>query len=227
MANGIRQTSSGVVLTATGVAETVTATVIDSFERASLDHYTGDTGAFDITSTFATDGSNGLEADDTVTRRIVSTSGLDNYPSKPAEFKYDLESNRSTSDVTGTLELSPAWGAADTDNFYMAQVRIDNPGLRLFVKDGGSFSTFDGGGTDLSEWNANTAYTMTVQWDDGSTFGGSDNDMTVDITDPDGNSIGSNSGNDSTHATNDGVGERTSTPNASDRVNSDFWRITG
>lgn len=201
------------------------ATIVDSFEDQGLSEYTSDTGSYSTTSSFASDGSYGVSCDAAATANIYSSSGLDNYPSKPVEFKVDMQTSLGTSDTTDTIELSPIFGFVDSNNWYMLQIRADGPNMRFWIFNSGSFSTVTSA-TSLSEWQANTTYTLQIQWDDGSTFGGSDGDMSAEVFDPDGNSIGTNSGNDTTH-NGSGIGFRSNKPSTSDDLFYDFYRITG
>lgn len=200
-----------------------TATVVDSYERASLDHYDGSTANYSITSNFASDGSNCVEfTGDTSRQNTVSTSGLSNYPSKGSEIQVDVQTSNGSS-ASSTHELSVLFGAVDIDNFYMAQLRPDSPYVQLWEYSSGFTSIATS--SPLSEWSADTTYRVRIRWDDGSTFGGSDGDISVGVFNPSDTNIGGVSATDTTH-NGSGIGFSSILPSTGDYNRWDYWRIT-
>lgn len=231
MANGVRQTSSGVVQTASGVAQTAVSSVstIDSFEDSDLSEYSGDTGDYSITTTFATDGSNGLEQTGTSGswKTIESHSGLDNYPSKGDEFHWDYEINYGGDSSPTALRHRFRWARQDTSswNFYRFGVNMSTGDLTLVVVDSDTTTTLASETQSSIEEDENTHYQVQVQWDDGSSFGGSDGDIDVTLRDVDaGSDVTTLSGNDTTFSSG-GIGIRTYLSDTGYRCNADHWRI--
>lgn len=188
----------------------VTAKTIDSFEDQDLSEYSGDTGSFnfsDIQTDFSispVDGTYVLQSDqDGQFNEIVSTSGLENYFSKGDVAKCYIRFDQSSADQD--YEAQIRFGASGVDDHYNVEFNAYNGDIILRKEVTGTtsgLSRLDNVGIDTGFW-----YEVKITWDDG-TLGGSDNDITVEISDfSDGSSIGTiGPVNDSSHATNEGIG---------------------
>lgn len=159
-------------------------TTIDRFEDNDIAEYSGDTGNFSTVQSPVQSGSYALQTSGWATNRITSTSGLDNYPSKPANWEWYVHCNNVDTDHSLSRHYY-AWG--DTNNYYWTETKWTS---------GDQYIELDGvvGGTGLSgtaqyindfTLSANTWYRCELTWDDGSTYGGSDGEMTFVIHDAD------------------------------------------
>lgn len=194
---------------------------MDSFEDQNLTEYSTTTD-LSITQTFSTDGQYGLEYAGGNERKPVSTTGLSRYPSKPAEIRVDIQSSLGTSGLSNPHLIAAIYSAVDTSNWYMAQLRIDDPKISIWRHNGGftSISTQSNPGNI----SANTTYTIVVQWDDGNTFGGSDGDMTFELQDSGGTVLATTTGNDTT-LNDTGIGYRL-LGESGEKLHADNYRIT-
>lgn len=181
MANGVRQTSSGVVISESGVGQTVvsSATTIDSYEDESLSEYqdyesNGGTSAWTFDTTNAQDGSVSAElTGDTGYPKCISTSGLNAYPQEGDEFVHYTHHDS----TGGTMHFGWYFGASDLDNLYFTRLWPSNDNIELVEKSGGSnYDMVSTSATPSAGW-----LKWTIQWDDGSTFGGSQYEMTVTV----------------------------------------------
>lgn len=198
------------------IVSTTTGTIIDSFERTSLDHYTGDTGGFQISDESnvtpnSIDGTRLLECTSGVSE-INSTSGLNNYFAKgEVAHAYVYGANL----VTNGASAFTYFGSSGTElDGYAIDIRESTGGnVRLIEWSSGSSNILDTADPTLSD---DTWYRIEITWDDGS-LGGSDNDITAEVYDHGASSlIATVTGNDSTHATNTGIGFRSNDPDV-------FW----
>ena len=177
---------------------TESRSLLDSYEDQDLSEYSGDTGEFSITAESnlafsARDGSYVLENpgpdfDDIYSTTITAAKGttINGW-------------------VRGTASASQSvcFGlGTDTNDCYEARVSID--GNNIVLRDRADSTTLAadyGPGVSADTW-----YRIEVVWDDG-TLGGADNDLTMRVFDASGTQQGSTlSANDSTHATEDGIG---------------------
>lgn len=227
MANGVRQTtSSGVVHTSSGVAQTVVSsgpTIVDSFEDQDKAEYdVGDASAWNVDQTFASDGSYGLTHTGAAqSKDLISTSGLDAYPSQGSEFHIDHEWTYGGASAN-SHQMRYYFAYNDGSNHYMIQ-EIHNDGNLEIWRDIGSgyeriASSFD------ANYPENTKIRTEVVWDDG-TLGGSQGDITVTLIDTsDGSQIDTLSANDTNH-TSGGMGFNSNIADSNFRNSFDYWRI--
>lgn len=198
------------MLLSAGIINRIEAVTIDNFDDGLDSGWSGDT------TEFATDTSTVWEGAGSATTStantlvdIYSTSGLPNYfPKGNVQSVFSLAQAIGASGPTYQVWF----GLSDTQNYYLAELAYDTGDIRLVrVEPDGSGGT---AGTEIASATAafsptsGTWYELRVTWDDG-TLGGADNDITVDYRDAAADSsLATLSGNDSTHATNTGVGHR-------------------
>lgn len=182
----------------------VTRIFVDSFEDGDLSEYSGDTSNFSVvdaadeTGVSAIHGDKVLKLPSTSGGEIASTSGLDNYFGKGEEMTAycRVEGDNSVGQVYFRV-----LGLGGSDYWYVS-VETANNLFRLWDNYDGSEAGRISTAPSTSTW-----YEFVIQQDDGSTFGGSDNDINVEVRDFDADSqVGTMSTNDSSGATNTGVG---------------------
>jgi hypothetical protein len=107
-----------------------TPIVVEDFERSSpLGDYSGDTGAGTIVATPVEHGSNALEL--ASGNRIISTSGLPDYPAAGDEFEFYIYP---TSGQVGRF----LFGVQDASNWFGVAANPDADAVRLLKLDGGA-----------------------------------------------------------------------------------------
>lgn len=182
-------------------------TVIDSFEDQDLSEYSDDTADVSIGTGQVFDGGYAAEVvGDGTFNTIYSTpgDGLGTYFSKGQQARLYFY-------ITGGLGYPYflfGLNNGNQDCYRLSVTTGSSPhALRLQVYDNSSFQSKPIE-TDLSaDLSTGGWYYFDVQWDDGSTFGGSDNDITPAVVDnSSGTTLASATANDSTHATNSGLG---------------------
>lgn len=181
--------------------------VIDDFERSTLDHYTGETADFSLVdeSTVTPNAINGTRLlQDVAGGEINSTAGLDNYFAKgESAIVYIYGENL----VTNAKAAYTFWGSSDTtlDGYALNVREHSSANIRLIEWTSGGSSIL---GTANPALTDDIWYRLEIVWDDG-TLGGADNDLTVDVYEHATDTlIATVTGNDSTHATNTGIGFR-------------------
>jgi hypothetical protein len=100
--------------------------VVDDFEDGNLNEYVGATSAFTVSSTEVFNGSNSLQRfDSTGTERIVSQSGLQNYPQQGQEFGWFIYVPAASTSSNIVSQISWAQQSTDGTNTdgYIAQIR--------------------------------------------------------------------------------------------------------
>lgn len=212
---GVRQTAGGVVQTSGGVAQTTVGGVltIDSWEDSNYtDDYTSYTGGFGFDGTYVADGSVALYKDggtnSNTFNRIVSNSGLPNYPSKGSIHNAYVR----VSD-TANVQYRQLFGAGTgDDDRYMAVIDFADGALELRRHTASSDTLLAFANEGVS---AGTFYRVRVLWSDGSSrFSTGDDTITVELYDhgtgstptETGTFLDSVSATDATHATNTGWG---------------------
>lgn len=187
---------------------TADTTTVDSFEDSDYDEYSVTSGSSSNFETIdessvsfsAIDGSkihHFIAGFGGTTQRLISTSGLPNYPTKGDRFECYLRS-------TGSNEASFLFGVTDDSNYYRFTVGWNADQVTLFNNDDGDETSIGFSGVTLP---TDTWIRCEVTWDDG-TLGGSDNDITVAVIDNSDDSTIATVGpvNDATHAAATGVG---------------------
>lgn len=215
---GVRQTNTGVVTTASGVAETAAATIIDSFEDQDFSEYSSSN--WTTGTTFVTDGSYGAEHSGTSGSLADSESGLNAYPSQGDKFKFDFETTVSTSNTSDSWELRIGWAwDSANNNWYEVHLDVVNGDFEVWARD-----VNDRFINESYSYSADTHYSVTVEWDDGSTFGGSAGDMTVTLRDEDAGTQEVQASDNDTSWTSGGVRMQVIS-NLSQTFYFDYWRI--
>jgi hypothetical protein len=183
-------------------------TLIDSWDDQNIAEYGAVTvGTFAYDSTLIVSGA-GVSltvdgADNDGFARIVSTSGLANYPAKGSI--HNVYHRTDAAAAARTL-----FGCAGDDaNRYMAEIDIEDDALELRSLEAGTDSNLAFTSTSFA---TGTWYRVRIIWDDG-TLGGNDNDITVEVYDHGtgttpaaGTLVDSVATNDDTHATQTGWG---------------------
>jgi hypothetical protein len=190
------------MLTSAGIIGADASTIVDDFERSSLDHYDGRTSSASIVdesnvTPSAVSGSKLVEMTWT-SNQIYSTTGLDNYYAKGDGT---LEIYMYVEGGSGDEQFRPRYGLADSDSCY--EIRLTSNNWDVLLYDNGFDSVL--ADADDASLSADTMHRFEITRDDG-TLGGSDNDHTIRLYD---NSTGAQLGstltfNDSTHSSADG-----------------------
>lgn len=184
----------GSVLWSGGPAETI----VDSWEDQDYAEYdlesSGTTADFGFNTTNTKHGGVAAElSGNTSYPKILSTSGLDNYPAPGDHFeiwKYNSIGTTSASNC----QFGMYFGGVDLSNLYYTRQRVDDSTMQLMVKSGGTDSGVDTATTSLDAgW-----YRWDIEWDDGSTFGGADGDFSITCEDEAGATMFTLAGNDTT-----------------------------
>lgn len=180
--------------------------IIDSFEDGDIAEYVNGTDNFQVVdeanvTPAAIDGTMLLEA--TSQGEINSTSGLDNYFSKGETAHVYVYGDTLATDSMLSYTF---FGSSSTalDGYALSLTDWSGENVRLIEYTDGSSNILDTANPSVSDA---TWYRLEITWDDGS-LGGSDNDITVDVYDDTDTNIATVSANDSTHATNSGIGFR-------------------
>jgi hypothetical protein len=160
--------------------------------ETDLSAWSGDTADYALTTTAAQHGDTGLDAQTNSYVQIDSQpgDGLNYYPQQGDAIEWYMN--------PGDLYGLVIWGAQNAgDVTYYGRPRVDNDVLQLVL---------DGTTHEVAQtFDARTWYQFRLEWDDGSTFGGSAGDMTLYAFDMDGNELASLTANDTTY-TSGGVG---------------------
>lgn len=198
-------------------------TVVDSFEDGDLSEYTVQGSGLQTSQAFSTDGSASLEQPGVNGGHITSGSGLNAYPQRGDRFVIDWRSDAASSNTNDFAR--PRWEFGDdagNGNTYAIAVRVDAETLDL--RDVGNGQRIDAN-FDVPI-AANTTYQIQVEWDDGTTFGGADGDISIDLVDTsDGSTVASVSGNDTDYA-GGSIGFDFSRNADGQNYYTDYWRIT-
>lgn len=214
-------------------ASLVTATWVDQYDDQDMAEYTAINGAVsDWTYDTSTpiQGTATLRQNTAVARTRAHSQegdGLDNYVAKGTVFQCKV---RFGYDAGGaTIQSGILFGVQDGNNFYEIRAENGDNDFQLNVTDAGSTSAL---ATDTNSPLSHAAgdakvYTIEVTWDDG-TLGGSDNDITCELLNADKSTTYSTiSANDSTHATQTGVGASTYDNDGTGYVDLDAYEIIG
>jgi hypothetical protein len=215
--NGYPVTASGYALTeaasAGGTGSPSGLTTVVDFEGLTLaDSFDyGSRGFISTEENFEAGGSRSLAVggSDGGFEEMVATpdavAPLPTFFAKGESARYHLRASADTG-YSGAV-----FAAASDQDFYSVNILWDLDGVLIYKKEGGAFSRIhrdlyltDIG--DIDRW-----YEVRIVRDDG-TLGGDDNDVTVEIRDPSTDArelLWSHTFNDSTHASNVGVGLQT------------------
>jgi len=192
--------------------------LIDGFEDNDLSEYSGDTSAFTTQTGTVKDGTYALEGTvSNATKVIVSTSGLNAYPSPGKVFNGWVQNG------ANGIGNGAVFGVQDPANplnaCYAAVVWENSGGLDLRKYTNGSIEA------TLASVNAtisnNTWYLPEVRWDDDS------GDFEIELYDNTGSSLGSDTGNDNEYEASN-FGLLVTTGSSSTYTGwSDLWQIAG
>jgi hypothetical protein len=163
------QPVSQVTIDGQDVLSAIPDSVVDSFEDGNIGEYGGDTGAFSVISSDATDGQNALKLDNATTGGrgsldgISSTSGLDDYPERGDIFRCDWQP---TQDIIGSVNrLTIAFatqGESESSDCYAVAI---NPGISEFgIGDGRISGAANLVSEQLGSLSSNTQYYIEVEW---------------------------------------------------------------
>jgi hypothetical protein len=200
-----------------------TTTVVDSFEDSDISEYNGATANVTVAdeqnvTVSAQDGSKVLHYTSSNNSGITSDpgEGLNAYPSQGDVFRYWVYD---VNDSFSRVGFAAQPGADPSDNEYLIQVWAAGDGVNIYERENDSITSRAGFDTAINsgEW-----YEVKVTWDDG-TLGGNAGDITVELFDSGGTSLGSataNAGDFSQTYTSGGVTWR-----ASDETFFDYMRI--
>ena len=133
--------------------------VIDSFEDGDISEYSGDTGAFTVSSSDAYHGDNSLQQTGGDEKNIRSTS-LPNEPSKGDTFSFRVKGTSHTAKNRATMKF----GLQDANNFYGARVNFDD--AKIFVQETASGSTDTIAESSYAEVPVGEWCRMEVVWND-------------------------------------------------------------
>jgi hypothetical protein len=150
---------------------------IDNFEDGNIDEYGGATGDFATQTGTVYDGTYALENSGTYFNKIQTTASsgdLDNYPSQGDKFEWYVRVSAQTN--TGT-SVYAQYGTQDADNTYRFKLVLSSGDghIQLERREGGG-NTVILDAQDVISPAANTWFRCQVEWDDGSSFGGSAGD---------------------------------------------------
>lgn len=154
--------------------------MVDSFEDQDYSEYTdyesgGGTGAYTFNTSKSQDGSVSAELTDNGNYpKIISTSGLDNYPVQGDEITFYTYH----SSDTNLINAGFYYGASDLSNLYFTRLYNTSPEINIEEKSGGTNYNIISTSTDPAPgW-----LKWVIQWDDGSTFGGNQHDHHLTLT---------------------------------------------
>lgn len=109
--------------------------IIDGFEDNDLSEYSGDTGAVTLQTSTVFDGNYAATIADGE-NEILSTSGLDNYPSQGDIFTFNTY-------IRAGSKPRVYWGVQDSDDYYYLEFDDPNSTLRFVKVEAGSETTID------------------------------------------------------------------------------------
>lgn len=139
-----------------GSTET-SATVFEDFERSTpLSDYAGDTTEYATTTSAVYHNDTALHYNSSTTNtrhEIVSTTGLSDYPSDPFVMDVQVRSSESYDGSTDITRVGPIFGAADTSNFFTAQLWPKSGDFDIVKYDAGAQNTIS---TESSGLGSNT-----------------------------------------------------------------------
>lgn len=179
---GVRQTTTGVVDTTSGVASTsaIPDSVVEDFERTSpLDDYGGDTGSFSVQQTDVYEGDDALLGSSTGI--IASTSGLPSYPSQGEIFSARVAA-AGGNDVSLGYAAQSESGSSSFSGYTLA-VDFSSNNLTLRRWDNGTPTTLSQVNTD--SLSTDTWYEPRVEW-------GTDDSHICELSDTDGSLVNEN-----------------------------------
>lgn len=168
--------------------------IIDDFEDGDLSEYFGDNG-ISISSSAAYEGSYGIAIPDGA-NPLVSTSGLDTYPSQGDTWRWNVNNNGSSA------HFGHLFGVQDTNNFYSADT--DN---RPGTTENGIQIQVHSGGDVVQKYELETGNIPNNEWMECEMAWGTDDSLTFTVYDSSDNQLGQINATDSTY-TDGGVGYR-------------------
>lgn len=171
--------------------------VIDSYEDQDFAEYDleldGGAAEYDFITTNAQDGDVSARlVDNTGWPYVASTGGLDYYPGEGDRIVFWAYNSIGTSSASN-CQFGIWFAGNDFDNAYFIRHRVDS-GFARFDRNSDTY-----GNTSWGKFNVDVAAGWNkyiLEWDDGSTFGGTTGEMTLTIEDDSGTVLGSGSGSD-------------------------------
>ena len=198
-----------------GNRSTGPANPVDTFEDDNLTEYTDTSANYTIQTGTVKEGQRALQVDPDNTP-MYSSSGLDNYPAQGDSFSLWVR----TANITDEWLYVFFAGSTGIDDHYRLFCRWPDDTFR--IRTDANVDVCQTGNLGLS---TDTWYKVIVQWDDGSTFGGSAGDFDLFVENASGTQIGSASGNDTSY-TGGNIGYRNTNSSTSDSMYVDHWIIT-
>lgn len=200
----------------------VQPTTIDSFEHEDVVNNgwtTSGENNWTYTDTLAVDGSVDLtHANGGETLSSLQGGGLPLYPQQGDEILF--EGQTSAVGTGGSQALNFYFGVEDGGNEYRVDLDFADDNLELWHIGPNDRLAVDFG----AGWAADTHYRVSIEWDDGSTFGGSAGDMNVSVADVDADADQvSVSGNENSRST--GGVRFDHRPEADESVHAEWLRV--
>lgn len=167
--------------------------MVDDFSSGNMDTYVGATGDYDVTSDSPIAvGEYSLKSTSGSDAIVGSFDGLPRYPEAGDTFAAKVAQ-------TGTTHvLGLAFGMQNLQSFYFTRF-WDDDRLQLYKVEDGAYTELTDGGSGVSI-DSETIYDLVVDW-------GTDGEITIDMLDPDGETVTSLSTTDDTF-TDGGIGTR-------------------
>ncbi|PSH01611.1 MAG: hypothetical protein BRC27_01590 [Nanohaloarchaea archaeon SW_10_44_10] len=141
---------------------------MESFERNQLQHYSGGTSAYEITSGWSYNGSKSLEMTDDSSQpdKIISTSGLDYYPERGDTIRVVFRpKDFSTADWCDP-SASMYFGGEDSSTYYKvkqvyrADPKTNAKGIRIVKSSSGKLSN----SSDIPEYSEGDIFSWEIEY---------------------------------------------------------------
>lgn len=184
---------------------------VDDFEHNNLTGvYSDDTGVFSISSSVSQQGGFSLTSTDTGDSEIYTGTDhteIANVPNEGTAFDYWIRSNQAAGSSTASnirIYFGLADSTPDGEDGYAVLYQAHESDLLFQRFDNGSRTNVSFDLDAYTSYSSNEWIRIRVQWDDGSTFGGSSGDFDVELFDASGTSQSSFSTSDTTYSPTDG-----------------------
>lgn len=166
----IRKPDPATSASAGGGSTTAGTTVYEDFERGTpLGDYTGNTGEFGTTASTVYHGDTAISHNGAVdTDHDIVTTSLSDLPSEPFKIRAQVRSEASNGGG-GLDRIGIIFGAADTNNFFAAQLWPESGDLDIIQVDGGGNQgviTQESSGTGKKAYPGNEWWMIEVDVDE-------------------------------------------------------------
>lgn len=169
------------------------ASIDEDFSSGDFSAYSGSTGAWSIDSTFADSGSNSA---------TVSADFNKIYRDDITYGQGDTITFHTATSAVGTTNTHSGWfvfGLQNSGDHYEVRLLWDTGEVQLYSRSGGSQSFISSSNIGLDTENPDEWYEVQIDW-------GTDDSITVEVFDSNGNSVGTHSDTDTTYTTAGGFG---------------------